>query len=104
MGKMQLTNNRWRTLLIVIGNVIALFIVVGATSAQETSGYIYGTITTYNSSYTGQIRWGTEEAYWNDLFNSEKVGDEYYESILTEKDDNLWEEVDIWGFSSIWDN
>lgn len=97
-----------RTLLIVIGNIIALLIVIGAASAQESAGYIYGTVTTYNTSYTGQIRWGKEEAYWNDFFNAQKMGDEYYESILTEKGDkkdaDLWEDVDFWDFSSIWDN
>ncbi len=97
-----------RTLLIVIGNIIALLILIGAASAQEASGYIYGTVTTYNTSYTGQIRWGTEEAYWNDFFNAQKIGDEYYESILSEKGDkkdgDLWDDVDFWDFSSIWDN
>lgn len=97
-----------RTLLIIIGNVIALLIVISAANAQESSGYIYGTVTTYNTSYTGQIRWDDEEAYWNDYFNAYKMGDEYYESILSEKGDNkdsdLWDDVDFFDFASIWEN
>ncbi len=108
MGKERVTTRNIRIILIVIGNIIALLIVIGATKAQETTGYIYGTVTTYNSSYTGQLRWGKEESYWNDLFNADKVGDEYYTSILTEKgdkkEDNFWDDVDFWDFSSIWEN
>lgn len=98
-----------KTVLIIIGNIIALLILIGAANAQESSGYIYGTVTTYNTSYTGQIRWSDEEAYWNDYFNAYKMGDEYLESILSEKGDNkkdsdLWDDVDFWDFSSIWEN
>lgn len=103
-----MTNKRTKILLIVIGNLVALFIVIGAATAQESSGYIYGTITTYNATYTGQIRWGPEEAYWNDFFNADKRGNEYFESILAKKgdkkDDNLWGDVDFWDFSSIWED
>ena len=77
-----------KTVLIIIGNIIALLILIGAANAQESSGYIYGTVTTYSTSYTGQIRWADEEAYWNDYFNAYKMGDEYLESILSEKGDN----------------
>ena len=97
-----------KTLLIIIGNLIAFLIVVSAARAQETTGYIYGTVTTYNNSYTGQIRWGTEEAFWNDFFNAQKMGDEYYESILKKSGDNKKEEsewaINSWNPSSIWEN
>ncbi len=103
-----MTNKRMKFLLIVIGNIVALFIVIGAATAQTASGYIYGTVTTHNAIYKGQIRWGIEEAYWNDYFNAEKRGNEYYENILTEKGDkkngDLWGEVDFWDFSSIWED
>jgi len=37
-------------------------------------GYLYGTVTTRNGNeYTGLLRWGTEEAFWDDLFNSSKT-------------------------------
>lgn len=103
-----MTNQRLKILLIVIGNIVALFILITTATAQASSGYIYGTVSTYNSIYTGQIRWGPEEAYWNDYFNAEKRGDEYYESILHEKgdkkDDDLWGNVDFLDFSSIWED
>ncbi len=45
-----------------------------AADAAETDGYIYGTITTTSgTSYTGVMRWDTEEAFWDDLFHSSKV-------------------------------
>ena len=98
-----------KTFLIIIGNIIAFLIVISATQAQGSAGFIYGTVTTYNTSYTGQIRWGKEEAYWNDFFNAQKTGDEYYESILSEKGDKkgnsgLFDDVDFWDFAGIWDN
>ena len=97
-----------KTILIIVGNLIAFLILISAARAQENNGYIYGTVTTYNNSYTGQIRWGKEEAFWNDFFNAQKMGDEYYESILEKssgdsKSANSWE-IESWSPMSIWDN
>lgn len=37
-------------------------------------GFIYGKVTTFlGETYTGQIRWGKEEAFWTDRFNAAKV-------------------------------
>lgn len=46
--------------------------------SQEDKGiYIYGKVTTKdNNEYTGQIRWGKEEAFWFDYFNSSKSKNE----------------------------
>ena len=36
-------------------------------------GFIYGTVeTTSGNTYNGTLRWGTEETFWDDLFNSTK--------------------------------
>jgi len=36
-------------------------------------GYLYGTVETKSgTSYTGLLRWGREEAFWDDLFNATK--------------------------------
>jgi len=44
-----------------------------AIQAQD-QGFIYGTLTTVDGKkYTGQLRWGKEEAYWSDIFNSSKT-------------------------------
>ena len=41
--------------------------------AGDTRGFIYGTVTTESgSTYEGRIRWGKEEAFWGDIFNSSK--------------------------------
>lgn len=48
--------------------------VTGALYAQNDQGYIYGKITMDNGRiYQGVIRWGDEEAFWDDMFNSTKV-------------------------------
>ena len=49
----------------------ALF--AGDANAANNDGYIYGSVTTRSgSSYTGFMRWGTQEAFWDDLFHSAK--------------------------------
>ena len=43
---------------------------------------IYGTVTTEDDeSYTGQIRWGKEEALWFDYFNSSKPENEFLDYL-----------------------
>jgi len=40
-------------------------------------GYIYGRIETVGgAAYEGQLRWGTEEAFWDDIFNATKYENE----------------------------
>lgn len=42
-------------------------------ASQDVSGYLYGTIETSNgNTYTGLLRWGREEAFWDDHFNASK--------------------------------
>ena len=52
----------------------ALFLGSGpAAAAENTDGFIHGTVTTESGEkYTGTLRWGKEEAFWDDLFNSDK--------------------------------
>lgn len=63
-------------LLIILVTAIANAYILRAlesVEASESSLFIYGKITTVdNESYTGQIRWGKEEALWFDYFNSQK--------------------------------
>ena len=43
-------------------------------TAADTSGFLYGTITTKSGQeHEGRLRWGTEESFWGDLFNSSKA-------------------------------
>ena len=44
--------------------------------AEGDEGYIYGKITLENGNiYQGVMRWGDEEAFWDDMFNSTKYDD-----------------------------
>lgn len=55
---------------------LALAAGAGAARADEaaaTQGYLYGTVETAGGkSYTGVLRWGKEEAFWDDLYNASK--------------------------------
>ena len=45
-----------------------------ALQSRPNDGFLYGVVTTESGSeYTGFIRWGTEETFWDDLLNSAKT-------------------------------
>ena len=51
---------------------------------------IYGTVTTdEDRTYTGQIRWGDEEAFWFDFFNSSKPSNDFIEYLDDDEIDAL---------------
>ena len=91
-----------RILQLVIGILVAIFILFTNGYSQSTAGYIYGKIYTIDNEYTGQLRWGKEEAFWDDHFNAAKL----YKSQSTvspEKGSSSWGDFD-WRLSSIWDD
>jgi len=94
-----------RTLQLIFGILIALFILISELPAQSLNnqGFIYGKVYTRNNTYVGQIRWGKEEAYWSDLFNGNKTS---LRSGRNSRDNqnNSWFDIDDWRLSSIWDN
>ncbi len=50
-----------------------VFLTAAPATAADPQGFIYGKITTRSdSTYEGRIRWGKEEAFWGDHFNSTK--------------------------------
>ncbi|MBD3167209.1 hypothetical protein GF324_11460, partial [bacterium] len=53
---------------------IALLAAAGMPAqAHDKEGFIYGKVTTRSGNeYTGLIRWGEEETFWDDLFHSSK--------------------------------
>ena len=52
---------------------LSLIFSIYTAQSQTDEVFIYGTITTIDdNTYTGPIRWGDEEVYWTDIFNSEK--------------------------------
>lgn len=72
-------------------------------SAQHNKEYIYGTVQTQNGEkFTGFMQWGTEEVFWHDIFNSQKIGDEYIKSP-EKANKSRWSDFD-WSFSSLWED
>lgn len=55
-------------------------------AGQDTSGFLYGqVITDRGSTYEGRLRWGKEEAFWSDLFNSVKESIDAEEEMPRER-------------------
>lgn len=51
-----------------------LAVATPARADRETQGFLFGTVHTESgSTYRGILRWGKEESFWDDLFNSAKV-------------------------------
>jgi len=90
-----------KTLQLLLGLLVAIFITITELKAQSTQGFIYGKVYTSNDTYVGQIRWGKEEAYWNDHFNTSKV-DNLYDSYKSRQKKNDYS-FD-WRLFSIWDD
>ncbi|MEM7349955.1 MAG: hypothetical protein AAF657_04060 [Acidobacteriota bacterium] len=52
---------------------MATALAVAPAAAADPQGFIYGKISTRSgSTYEGRLRWGKEEAFWGDHFNSSK--------------------------------
>ncbi len=92
-----------KTLQLIIGVVVAMFIAMTTLQAQNTEGFIYGKVYTSDNTYTGQLRWGKEEAYWNDHFNAAKVENEFEKFKRKKSSNDSWRDLD-WRISSIWDD
>ena len=94
-----------RAVQLSAGIIIALIITITQAKAQNTEGFMYGKVFTRDNTYQGQLRWGKEEAYWNDHFNSSKVSNRnrQYGPRKREDNDDSWSNFD-WSFSSIWEN
>ncbi|GAB4345829.1 MAG: hypothetical protein OHK0038_26050 [Flammeovirgaceae bacterium] len=104
----------------IIKNTFTMLSLVGALLSNtnkvfaQDEGYIYGQVVMVNGEkFTGQLRWGKEEAFWTDLFNSQKPENQFLKYV--DKKDLKWyeklerytddESID-WkrDFMSIWDN
>ena len=60
------------------------------TAQEDTQGFIYGTVVTESGTeYQGFLRWGTQEAFWDDLFNSSKVELPFYDYLADDEYDEL---------------
>jgi hypothetical protein len=57
--------------------VLVLGLALAAPVLASDVGYIYGRIETVDGEkYQGQLRWGDEESFWDDLFNADKAENE----------------------------
>lgn len=93
-----------KTLVIVAGLLVAMLATAVVSPAQSHEGFIYGKVYTSRNTYTGAIRWGSEEVFWSDLFNAAKA-DNNYEKLVPEKKSNQESWFDYnWNFGSIWEN
>jgi hypothetical protein len=71
--------NTKRTLIAALGLAL-LCSIAAAAEKPGPHGYLYGTVATESGhEYTGLLRWGTEETFWDDLFNSIKKDLPYLE-------------------------
>lgn len=98
--KTKVMNSKFKLITL---SLLALLI---STSASAQQGFIYGKLTTIDGDvYTGQIRWGKEEAYWTDLFNGTKDGNDNYRYLSREDKDALRDKIrdkNRWG--NMWTN
>lgn len=93
-----------KTILIIIGNLVAAFLLFSQGYSQDNSGYIYGRIKTIDGEYIGKIRWGDEETFWFDHFNAAKKGNKALKELSDKygnKKKNDWLDFD-WSLESIW--
>lgn len=86
-----------------------LFLLPCLLSAQDQQGFIYGKVITVDEKeYTGMIRWGVEEAFWDDLFVSRKATTEALEYLSPQHIQVLRQKEEPqqlqWDFMSLWNN
>lgn len=83
---------------------LVCFLSTGAFS-QIDKALIYGTVSTIDGNkYTGQIRWGDEETFWVDEFNSTKIENPYNRWVKNDKIQEMKFKDDDgeWAFMSLW--
>ncbi len=87
---------RIKTLFVMSCFCLAAIGVSHGALAADNSGFLYGTVETDSgNTYKGFLRWGTEEAFWDDHFNSTKDDLEY--ARRKSGDDEDRERIEIFG-------
>jgi hypothetical protein len=83
----------------VTGLFAFLFCSTLITTAQD-EGFIYGKVYMIdNKTYEGPIRWGKEEVYWTDVFNSSKSTNENLRYLSSRERDDLDDRQNNWDWS-----
>jgi hypothetical protein len=66
-----------------------MLVLVAAPAAADNQGFIYGRVTTESGTdYEGFLRWGKQEAFWDDIFHSMKTDLPYAEAAMEFIEDN----------------
>jgi hypothetical protein len=66
-------------------------------ASPDTQGFLYGRLTSRGGTvYEGRLRWGKEEAFWGDLFHSNKAKNPYFDQ-LPEKDRREARRIEVFG-------
>ncbi len=106
-----MTSKLFAVLFLALSNAFLLATVEDVFgSGSSSKQFIYGKVTTTEgNTYTGQIRWGKEEAFWFDFFNSSKIENDNLkwlsreeEKQLNEKDHVSTSWLGTWGKNKSW--
>ena len=101
-----------RKVLLAIGIVVGAVILASKAKAQENNAFMYGTLTTITGdTYTGPIRWGSDEVYWVEMFNAMKTSNDFMkflsksevEKLSEEAEGNSWLGINL-NIMSIWED
>jgi hypothetical protein len=84
-------HNRIVTLISIPTLLLALAACAQRASAKDDNGgFLYGRVVTESGSeYNGFLRWGNQEAFWDDLFNSAKQNFPYMDYLDEDDLENL---------------
>ncbi|MEQ8925829.1 MAG: hypothetical protein RLO81_08455 [Fulvivirga sp.] len=74
-------------------NILALVLVfIASIATAQDQSFIYGKVTTIDGkTFEGPIRWGKEEAYWTDMFNTAKEENDNLKYLSRDQMDELEE-------------
>ncbi len=75
----------------LLSSLLALSVTASTASAQQSNqGFIYGRVVTESGTeYQGFLRWGTQEAFWDDLFHSTKEDLPFFDYLDDDQYDRL---------------
>ena len=90
--------NRFKMMMATVW--LAAFAVNNGLGESNDEGFIYGKVTTQSGEiYIGIIRWGTQEYFWDDLFNATKRENPWLKYLKNENGEEV--EIKIFGFKVI---
>lgn len=101
-----------RKVLLAVGIAVGMLIIITQADAQEKNLFIYGKVTTISGdSYTGPLRWGSDEVYWMETFNAQKTSNDFLrflskkeaETISNESESKSWMGINLRSLN-IWED